>query len=1127
MDSLTSTDNHPNISKKHINPSPLESRLRDEVIGGAPLTVYKASAGSGKTFTLAVEYIKLLISDPQNYRYTLAVTFTNKATQEMKQRILSKLYGIAYSLPDANDYINKVKEAFPHLEESVIRQRAHDALTMLVHDYNLFRVETIDSFFQRVLRNLARELGLTANLQVMLNDYEVEDEAVDNIIENIEVENDPLLGWIMDFVNERMADDKNWNVIGQIKDFGRNIFSDFYKDHQEELRNIMNNADFFKKYTSSLRALRAKANNDMKAFAVRYKAIASHYGITDSCYSHGHSNAPGYFDNLASGKFLGLGNALQPKMPNSYVSTGMENPEKLVKKADLNKPESIAIINEVAPLLLEAEESRKRAAITVNSVDLTLQNVNQLRLLGRIEEEVRNINSENNDYPLSNTQNLLNDLIDSQDSPFIYEKIGGQLRYIMIDEFQDTSTIQWENFKVLLDDCIAHQRGSLIVGDVKQSIYRWRGGDWKLLQNLNEERFPQILQVKNLDTNYRSQRNIVDFNNAFFTKAAEITSLNAFSEFTGQGAPEQILYETTDITKAYFDVSQKVPDSKPNTGLVEISLLPKANYDGKMILKVRETIERLLSEGIAPKDIAVIVRKNKHIKLLADYFLHNAITVNGKQIMVNMVSDEAFRLDASLAVNVIVKAMTLLTHPDDILTKGFLAKSYQSIRNNTVNDAEIFLNDKGIDNSLPTEFAVNRTELLSMPLVDLAERLYTIFCLDKLNDQSAYICAFFDQLMAYIRKHIAGIDDFLAEWEDNLSGKSIHSDEIDGIRMLTVHKSKGLEFDNVIIPYCDWDIEDSRDILWAQPGVKPYSDLPVVPINIQPRRLQGSIYAHEYQSEHIKNLVDNLNVLYVAFTRASRNLFIFGKKDGAKYPSQLINEVVSDIDLSDSKLNEDDETGELTFRYGSICLPQRDAARTSDNTNIFEQTELGVKVKIENTEPEASFVQSNASTDFMTPDDELEEKKKQQSYINTGNVIHKLFSTIHNYTEVDKAIDQLEFDGVLYERPVTRRELSDYINKQLSQPQIHDWFSPRWKVFNECSILFYDEASGIVREQRPDRVVYDDKEMIVIDFKTGKQLEQHKSQVRGYMRLLNDMGYRNVKGYLWYIRHNEIVKVTA
>lgn len=1099
-----------------------------------PLTIYKASAGSGKTFTLAVEYIKLLISDPQNYRYTLAVTFTNKATQEMKQRILSKLYGIANSLPDSDDYYNKVEESFPQLEERVIRSRAKDALSMLVHDYSRFRVETIDSFFQRVLRNLARELGLTANLQVMLNDNDVESEAVDNIIGNIEVESDPLLNWIMDFVSERMAEDKNWNVIGQIKEFGKNIFTDFYKDHQAELRAIMDDGKFFKSYTSKLKELKNDAVSKMKDFANRYSDIALRHGITDANYTHGHSNAPGYFENLANGCFLGD----KPKMPNSYISSGIADPQKLVKKADLGKPETQVIISEVAPLLQEAEAARMKAAIIVNSVDLTLQNVNQLRLLGRIEKEVAQINSDNNDYPLSNTQKLLSSLIDKQDSPFIYEKIGGQLRYIMIDEFQDTSTVQWENFKVLLDDCIAHQAGSLIVGDVKQSIYRWRNGDWRLLQNLNEENHPDTLTVKNLDVNYRSQRNVVNFNNEFFKAAADITAANAVDSInstTGQrkgDATQKLMHEALSIREAYADVAQKVPESRKATGLVSISLLAGDDYDSLMIDKVKETLEMLLANGTPYNKIAVIVRKNKHIKMIADYFLHNPVTVNGEERMINMVSDEAFRLDASLAVNVIVKAMYLLTHPGEQLPAAFLAKAYLRIlrqdkadaaASNTVfkSDADIFLGENGASHYLPTDFTVSRTELLSMPLADLAQRLYVIFHLSALSDQSAYVCEFFDQLSDYQKKHVASIDDFLKEWDDDICGKSIHSDEINGVRLLTVHKSKGLEFDNVIMAYCDWKIEDRRDILWVEPKLEPYSDLPVVPINVQAKRLQGSIYADDYESEHIKNLVDNLNILYVAFTRASRNLFVIGKKDSSDYPSKLISEVVDSLD--DGEIHEDEETGEKSYTYGEFCPSEDKVAKATDN--IFEQRESGLAITIEGNKPRAHFLQSNASIDFMTPDDEIEEKEKRDAYIETGNIIHKLFATITDYTEVDTAIDQLEYDGVLYEHPMNRQQLKTYIKQEMDNPQVRQWFSPEWKVFNECSILFYDDANSHVGQQRPDRVVYNGKEMVVIDFKTGRELEKHKAQVRGYMRLLQDMGYGNVSGYLWYIHHHKIVKV--
>ena len=841
-------------------------------INTAPLTVYKASAGSGKTFTLAVEYIKLLVADPMNYCYTLAVTFTNKATQEMKLRILSKLYGIANGLPDADDYYNNVRKSFPDLTERVIRNRAGDALSLLVHDYNRFRVETIDSFFQRVLRNLARELGLTANLKVMLNDMEVESQAVDNIISNIDSGNDPLLAWIMDFVSERMEEDKNWNVVGHIKDFGRNIFTDFYKSHQKQLRLIMDDAGFFKQYTSRLRTLRVKALDEMAAFAKRYDEIATRYGIDDSCYSHGHSNAPGYFENLAKGVLV---NDNKTKMPNSFVQAGLENPDKFVKKADVGKPVAVAIREFVKPLIEEAEEKREAAAVTVNSVTLTLQNINQLRLLGRIENEVSRINADNNDYPLSNTQKLLNDLIDKQDSPFIYEKIGGQLRYIMIDEFQDTSTVQWDNFKVLLDDCISHQSGSLIVGDVKQSIYRWRNGDWQLLQGLNETNYPDTVRVKSLDTNYRSQRNVVDFNNRFFSAAASSLSV-----------------EAPVIKEAYSDVAQNVPEGKPETGKVVVRLLPSKEYDDLMISQVQQTIESLLSKGVRCNDIAIIVRKNKHIRLIADYFLHNPVMVDGEPRLLNMVSDEAFRLDASQAVNTIVNAMRYLVNPDDGLMEAFLAKSFAGNKLEpsdaawkTGPNANPSAPRHAYMPMLPQEFVVSRAELLSMPLIDLAERLYALFRLDRLADQNAYVCAFFDQLSNYLKRHVAGMTDFLAEWDENICSKSIHSAEVDGIRMLTVHKSKGLEFDNVILPYCDWALENKDDTLWVEPSLEPYNDLPVVPVKLNVGKLKKSIYAADYDAEHIKNIVDNVNILYVAFTRASRNLFVFGKRDKADFPS--------------------------------------------------------------------------------------------------------------------------------------------------------------------------------------------------------------------------------------------------
>lgn len=1108
-----------------------------------PLTVYKASAGSGKTFTLAVEYIKLLISDPNNYRYILAVTFTNKATDEMKKRILSQLYGIANGLGDSEAYMDRMREAFPQMPDMAIRDRAKQAMELILHHYHYFRVETIDSFFQSILRNLARELGLTANLQVGLNDQEVESQAVDNIIDGIQQDNDPLLGWIMDFVTEKVNDEKNWNVIGQIKDFGKNIFKDFYKDHQQELRRIMSDPEFFKQYTAKLRAMKQQACKTMAGFAEEYRQIARTHDLRDTHFSRGKQNAPGYFAKLADGNFA------DGKTPNSYVTKGIANHEELLKKADADTAFGQVIISEVGPLLVRAENERKKQAVVLNSVELTLKNLNELRLLGRIEEEVAAINANNNNYPLSNTQKLLKDLIDKQDSPFIYEKTGGQLKYIMIDEFQDTSTVQWENFKVLLDDCLAHNSGSLIVGDVKQSIYRWRNGDWRLLQNLTPENDARI-RINPLDTNYRSKRNIIRFNNVFFQLGAKITSDDALANLQRINASVPLLQEALDIRRAYDDVAQKVSEKhleedESMAGSVTIRLLPKTDYEENTVGEVKQTLELLLSSGIPPKKIAVLVRKNKHIQELADYFQQHPLCVNGKEQMVSMVSDEAFRLDASLAVCTIVRAMYLLAHPDDKLATAALIKAYRKICNDemAVNDSSLFVEKENLRDQLPAAMLSRWESLLATPLIDLAEQLYLIFELNRLDGQSAYVCAFFDQMANFMQNHIAGIDEFVEEWEKNISGKSIHSDEINGIRMLTVHKSKGLEFDNVIIPYCDWNLEMPGEVLWMMPREAPYNDLPVVPVKLSASKLQESIYNEDYQSEHLKNYVDNLNMLYVAFTRAGSNLFIIGRNEAAQYPSTLIGQVINYhggdpncrggditqepevklIDLLPEHTVEDDENGITTFRLGTLCpYIEKEKEQT---LNVFQQTEEGLRMDIRNYEAKANFRQSNESADFMTPDDELEEQEKRNSYIETGNVLHALFASIRTADDVDRAIDRLEFDGVLYDKPMTREELHRIIGSRMQVPQVADWFDAKWQVFNECAIITEGEEPGTVVSRRPDRVIYDGHEMKVIDFKTGKEYDKHHSQVRRYMQYLREMGYDRVSGYLWYIRPNRVVEV--
>ena len=482
------------------------------------LTIYKASAGSGKTFTLSIEYIKLLINDPTSYRSTLAVTFTNKATEEMKIRILSQLYGIWKLLPDSKSYIEKIK-ADMDVTEEFMAERAGMALHNIVNNYSYFRIETIDSFFQSVLRNLARELDLTANLRVELNDFQIERNAVDTLIDNLS-ENDQLLAWIMEYIQENIQDDKNWNVIGQIKKFGENIFREFYKTNSKQLNAKLLEEGFFKQYTAKLRKLRNEAEAEIVNEAEGFFDILNNHGIDIQDLSYGKSGPAGYFIKIRSGIY-------DESLITGRVKTAMDNGngEGWVKKSATPELKAIAE-SKLAPTLINAEDVRSRNWPIYQSAVLTLRHLNQLRLLNSIESKVRDMNQEANRFLLSDTHTLLHSLIKDSDSPFIFEKIGTRLNNIMIDEFQDTSTVQWQNFKVLLEECMSHgtEQGNLIVGDVKQSIYRWRSGDWRMLNNIERE-FPtmrNMLNVQSLDTNYRSSRRVINFNNAFFTQAAEI-----------------------------------------------------------------------------------------------------------------------------------------------------------------------------------------------------------------------------------------------------------------------------------------------------------------------------------------------------------------------------------------------------------------------------------------------------------------------------------------------------------------------------------------------------------------------------------------------------------------------------
>ena len=1072
-----------------------------------PLTVYKASAGSGKTFTLATEYIKLVVQDPQCYRNILAVTFTNKATEEMKMRILSQLYGIWKRLPDSDKYKKVIREK-TGLSDTVVSERAGMALGYLLHNYNYFRVETIDTFFQGVLRNLARELDLTANLRIGLNDSQVEELAVDQLIEDLHT-TDILLQWLLKYIMDNISDDKSWNVIGQIKAFGKTIFHDNYKNVSNTLRQKMEEPGFFDRYTARLKELRQSAEERMKGFAQDFFDTIASEGLMIDDFSYGKSGICGFFLKLQDGVF-------DESSVGKRVIDSMGDPEKWCKKTHPRKELIYSLADSsLGQILRMAFEERPRQWKIYQSADITLRHLSQLRLLGSIEKKVRELNESANRFLLSDTQQLLHALIDGSDTPFIFEKIGSQLQHVMIDEFQDTSTVQWQNFKVLLSETMSQEDAeNLIVGDVKQSIYRWRSGDWRLLNDIQAQ-FPDPeaqLDIRTLSTNYRSQRNIIEFNNLFFSTAAQLEYLAL------QDDPE-----ATALQRAYADVEQTVPDKLEENGLIHIQLLPSEDYQENTLMQIADIVCDLRDKGIKPSEMAILVRSNASIPLIADYFTKHLPDIR-------IVSDEAFRLDASVAVNLLVEALHLITHPDDSLAKADIAKLYQCyVLESQTTDNELLLSTNPLDELLPEAYINHFEELLNLSLYELTERLYTIFGLNRLKGQSAYLCAFYDQLISFTTENSTGIDAFVTEWEENLCAKTIQSDEIDGIRLISIHKSKGLEFDHVIIPFCDWQLEKSQgNILWCQPDEAPFNELPIIPIDYNQKQMMGTIYEDDYRHEHLQNTVDNLNLLYVAFTRASQSLFVIGKRHAKNSRSVLIEQVlplVSEKKPTAILSGIENENEPLVFSFGSLIVrTAEDTSCTNLSPNPFLQQTTTIGIDIDTFDNPVSFRQSNRSKDFITQQDEENDDQQQRQYIQTGSILHQIFSTIRTTADIDVALKRLQLEGILYDEQITAEKISSMLRKRLQNPRVADWFSDRWTLFNECTILTVED--GEVIERRPDRVMTDGNEWVVVDFKFGSPKDEYHDQVRQYMQLLADMGHSNIKGFLWFVYSNKITEVS-
>ncbi len=1080
------------------------------------LTVYKASAGSGKTFTLAVQYIKLLVmaQEPAEYASILAVTFTNKATGEMKDRILSQLYGIGHALESSEPYFQALKKALREEGADVypddeLRLRCREALHQILHDYNRFRVQTIDAFFQTILRGLAHELGLTASLQVEISDTEVLSKAVDRIVDRLQ--DDPqVFEWLYSLVRERIANDQRWDVTREVKNFGRAIFNEDYLLRGEQLRQRLTNATFMRQFIQQLNEMATAPVERLKSTAAQIEHAVLEANIAYTDFSNGKTLLT-FVERLKAGDI--------DVDPGTRIQGWADNPLTMVKKADQKqRPDLVEAADVIGGFLSDLVDRLPDMQFQANSARLAMTHLKPLCLLDAIDREVADINAETSRFNLAKTPILLSRMVGESDAPFVFEKIGALLHHVMIDEFQDTSTLQWKNFRVLLLESLAKGGHNLLVGDVKQSIYRWRGGDWRILGDIEHKMVPPP-QIRNLDVNRRSAANIIHFNNEFFRDAARELEKASLSELT-------ILRGTFSFVDAYADVKQFTPEevaaaasdpveaSATPEGFVSVTVLDPSEYTKRddwepaILDDVKAQVRALHAEGLPYSAMTILVRNNSDMQPIIKSFAED-------EDMPPIVSDEAFLLSASPANMLLIAALRTLDDPSDVVSQYYLRTHASD------------LPAEGLD-----------PQLAQLPFYELIETLYRDLHLDTIPRQDAYLFAFFDAVLDFQHSESSDLHSFLAYWDERLASQSIPAGQVNGIRIITIHKAKGLEFHTVFMPFCTWALERDRatDLLWCTPTEEPFSELELLPITPSSRTAPNSVFGRDYAESHLLSRLDELNALYVGFTRPARNFYAWavGDADGLTKSKRTVGDLIAAVIPGGTLLGEPVLTTDEA---------KEEKATDAKKVNRLTPKATPLDITMCSYPLSATFRQSNRSQDFLaslpsaTNEDSEEaemtdEYYRQQQYVEMGRLLHSVLQQMAILDDVRPVLDSLEHEGVISRYApdgtyvsVRRADLEKWFARGFSNPQVASWFSGEWTLFNECSIVSLDAKTHQPVTHRPDRVMIspDGSHVVVVDFKFGRYHDTYEQQVRDYMSLLAAMyPSATVKGYLWFVYSSRV-----
>ena len=1019
------------------------------------IRILKASAGSGKTYNLAREYIRLLLEkkDPQAYRHILAVTFTNKATDEMKRRILQELHVLA-SDPSHSPYFEDfVPAVFP--TEAALQKRASGQLSAILHDYSAFAVSTIDKFFQQTLRAFSREIGQFASYQVDLDREGLVEESVDRILDALTEEDRILLDWLTDNVKSGLERGIRFNLEKPLKEMAVSLKSE---NHEEAVRRfrVDEDAACSKEHLKEIRkaceaAIRAFAQEVGDAAKAVLEVLQRHRVDPGDSYK-------GFLKTFYQYEELDVREDI-PAPSTAFRERALDPSKWFPKGKDALRLE---LEGDLEPVVKAFFALFGQPYKTYRTARIIRDQIYGLGIAGELKKAFSDLQKEKNVISIDDSNTILKDIIDGSDAPFVYEKLGVRFEDFLLDEFQDTSTVQWENFRPLLRNSEAGGFDNLVVGDVKQSIYRFRGSDWHLLESgLQQEFGSQAASESVLEGNFRTCRAIVGFNNEFFPFAAE--QLDAM---LGGAA----------IRRIYRDVSQNVCFKDPAEGSVDVCFRGNA---GEEMDEILETIRSVREKGGMLGDIAILVRGKDEGSAIAARLVSEGIPV---------VSDDSLLVKSSVTVRRLSSQLSLIAAPADLAGRsvaGYLARK--------------------MDIRIPDHFH-SLMDLCESLLRDIRKADPEVF-----EAEIPYIQSFMDFLLDWTGLHGNNLSAFLRDWAE-ADPKIASPDSGSSIRVMTIHKSKGLEFPFVIVPFADKVTLYKASSYWCRPEVDGTA-LEGVADGVYHVSLSSvssdTLFEEDYRRERELQCIDNINIFYVALTRAK-----YGLKVIAAAPSQkMLKALPAGGGVGWKNMSE--------LLYAFVGQPEFHAGTMYDFSSL--NRDAGPAEPVETRWPSFEAGErgrlkfSRDAADFFGPDGLV---GPQASNRLRGLVLHDILSAVKVPGDLSRAVDRAVSAGAL--PAADRTSTLQFLSERIASVAGRGWFAPDGvQVLNEVSLIGTDGA-----EHRPDRVLLrGDGSIVVIDYKFGRKAQEYAAQVRGYEELYRQLGHEKVEGYLWYVETGEVVSV--